>query len=169
MKKLLLIMLIAIVVISCKKEEKSNVIPVNNTPVDSEYVVLSRDIFLIDIRTLASYVVHDDGEMNTNFNYLTEQKVFVTSNASDSTFNVQLPRKFYLTENTLAKDTDSTFRVNPSKFKRIGNDVVFEMYPYTIYKPIRVGSIVDTNYAIKVIYKTNELQDYRNVTVTISI
>ena len=158
MKKLLLFMLIAIVVISCKKEEKSKVIPVGIEP---NYIKIDKLLFPTGKATANTFIVCDDNVMNLDYGSIYNENILLTSNATDSTVNIKLPRRFYISGDSLRKDVDSVYMINTNQFIIEGRDTIFKMGAYTIYKPFNVGS--STRKCVNIVYKSTGLEYYRTI------
>lgn len=166
MKKLLLTMIIAIVAISCKKEEIKDITP---TPVliENQYVKVDRSIFPYDQNTHNNYAVYDDDHYNQSYALIINYSTILTSNSTDSTLNIKLPRRIYIQNDSIKKDVDSNFRINLNQFRISGRDTIFDMYPYTVYKPYKASNPETNNHGMRLIYKTNALEYYRTIHISI--
>jgi len=162
MKKLLLIMLIAIVAISCKKEEKSNVAPLP-TIVDQQYVRINANSFPKDQQVVLICEVRDDGAHNPTFGYTVERLTIITSNSTDSTLNIKLPKRFYIENDSIKKGPDSTFRIHLNRFVVEGTDTVFQMGKYKIFSPYETTINSFTKKSLLFEYKSDELKYYRKI------
>ena len=135
MKKLLLIMIITIVVISCKKEEITDIIPVEQ----SRNTYISAYDFPLGIDLSKIFCVKDNDVVNTSFNFITDCPLSIKA-MNDSIIKIRLPKDFSIAGDSLVAISDTIFEFNTHKFITVGNKTYLNTCSYIIYKPIPTHS-----------------------------
>jgi len=162
-------MFIAIVAISCKKEEKLNTTPSSSSITENQqFVRIDSSIFPKDEILYIKYKVKDNGAYNSAIIELGTRLMAITSNSNDSTLNIELPKRIYVEGDEINTVSDTTFVILLNQFIKEGNETVFNIGNYKIFKP---EQMVLNNHMQKVVYfeyKSNEFAPNRKIAGLIS-
>ena len=160
MKKLLLIVLIAIVVISCKKEEITEIVPIQQ----NQYVKINANDFPLGLDLPKIFVVKDNGVINTSFNFIINCPLTISA-PNDSLIKITLPKSFSIIGDSLITFGDTVFEFNTHKFITNNNKTYINVYPYIIYAPVLNPGHMSS---LKIEYKRNDIPKSRSIVGSIN-